>query len=455
MFFALLKKEILGNLYNQRYVITLLLLTVLIGISIWTLERAQTVYLEQYSEAIEGNREEAQSAGKIWQFMAAGISTEKKPGELSVLGKGLENEMTRSLTYSGWNEVEVGTPKVFSPLFRLYAAPDFIYIINIIGSLLALLFVYDSVCGEKENGTLRLKLTYPLPRDYILLAKWAAGVLSLCVPIALASMGMAIYLYFLPGFEVTTDDSIRFVLVFFVSVLYLSAFFTLGLLVSCLTHRSTTSLMICLFLWIVLVLTIPNLMPMAARAIKPIPSEGKIAIEKQHKAREVEEWAGKTIRKKIHDADEYHETVARLVAKALEGINQFRRNRVQEQMTLAMNLSRISPSSCYLFASSDLLKTGIGTFSRFQRYVIWYRQLFNQSKDRIITKARKKAKGKGWWGGQDMEIDDLKFIPAFKPLSIEFTDSLSFVLFDISIIFTYNIILFLAAYAAFLRYDAK
>ncbi|NCC49790.1 MAG: hypothetical protein EOM20_01110 [Spartobacteria bacterium] len=455
MFIALLKKEILGNLYNQRYVITLVLLTLLIGISAWTLERAQETYLEQYAEALEGNKAEAEAAGKVWQFMSVGATTEKEPGDLSILGRGLEGEMTRALSYSGWNEVEVGTVKTFTPLFRMYAVPDFIYIINIIGSLLALLFVYDAVCGEKENGTLRLKLTYPLPRDYILLAKWAAGVLSLCLPLGLACLGLGVYLFFLPGFEVTLDHAIRFALVFLVSVLYLSAFFTLGLLVSCLTHRATTALMICLFLWILLVLTIPNLMPMVARALKPIPSEGKIAIEKQHKAREVEEWAGNTIRAEIHDMDEYHETVARLVAKALEGINQFRRNRVQEQMSLAMNLSRVSPAACYQFAASDLLKTGIGSFSRFQRYVAWYRQLFNQAKDHIIRRARDRAAGAGWWGGQDMASEDFALIPAFKPLGVSFADSLSGALFDIGIIITYNIILFLAAYTAFLRYDAK
>jgi len=58
-------------------------------------------------------------------------------------------------------------------------------------------------------------------------------------------------------------------------VIYLSTSFTLGLLVSCLTPRPTTSLMLCLFLWIVLVFGIPNLMPMAARSLRPIPSEGK------------------------------------------------------------------------------------------------------------------------------------------------------------------------------------
>jgi ABC-type transport system involved in multi-copper enzyme maturation permease subunit len=433
--------------------ITLLLLAVLLGGSIWTMQHTYARDLDQYGESVEANYEEVRAAEQLWQFMSGGMNMEKRPGAMAVLGRGLEGEMTRTLSYSGWNEVEVGPLRIVSPLLRIFAAPDFIYIINIIGSLLALLFVYDAVCGEKEQGTLRLKMTYPVPRDYILLAKWAGGLISLGLPLMLVSVGLTIFLMFIPGFEFTLDIALRFALIFIISLVYLSVFFTLGLLVSSLTRDATTSLMVCLFLWIILVLTLPNLMPMIARTIKPIPSEGKIAIEKRHKAREVEEWASKTIRVDMHDEDEYHETVARLVAQALEGLNQFRRNRVQEQMTLAMNLSRISPSSCFQFAAADLAQTGIGTYARFQRYVVWYRQLFNQAKDQIAHEARDRANG--WWGHAELLPADLNLIPSFKPLSIPFTDSLNAVLFDILTLITYNIVLFLAAYAAFIRYDVR
>ncbi len=456
MFKALLKKEILNNLYNQRYVITLILMVVLVGLSVWSIDRSYRIHLRDYADAVLGNEEEAKAAGQVWQFMSSGITTEKKPGGLSVLGQGLDDEMTRALTYSGWNEVEVGPPKLFSPLFRMYTPPDYIYIINIICSLLALLFVYDAVCGEKEQGTLRLTLTYPLPRDLVLLAKWVGGVLSLCIPLALATLGAWIYLYFSPSFEVTVDHAMRFLLIFVVSVIYLSTFFTLGLLVSCVTPRPTTSLMLCLFLWIAMVLGIPNLMPMIARGIRPIPSEGKIAIEKRHKNDEVWRWVELNLRSQIHDRDEYMETGRRLAAKAMEGIDQFRRNRVQDQMALARDLCRISPSACYSFAATDLAQTGVGSFSQFQRYVIWYRHLFNDVKDRLLAAYREEARKKGtWWGRLDFRASDLLLIPRFRPLDAPFTASLGAALPDIGLLLAYNALFFLGAYAAFLRYDVR
>lgn len=456
MFASLLKKELLANLFNQRYVITLVLMVVLVGLSVWGIEQTYGLQLQHHADATLGYQEEAKAAKQVWQFMASGVTTEKKPGALSVLGRGLDDEMTRSLTYSGWNEVEVGPPKLFSPLFRMYSPPDYIYIVNIVCSLLALLFVYDAVCGEKELGTLRLMLTYPIPRDLVLLAKWVGGVLSLCVPLALATLGAWIFLYFTPTFEFSIDHAVRFFLIFIVSVVYLSTFFTLGLLVSCLTPRPTTSLMVCLFLWILLVLGIPNLMPMIARSVRPIPSEGKIAIEKQHKAQEVREWVSLNLRSQIHDRDEYFQTEQRLIAKALEGIDQFRRNRVQEQMMLARNLSRVSPSACYAFAACDLANTGIGCFSRFQRHVIWYRHLFNEVKDRLIADYRRQAKGKDmWWGAQDFQVEDLLLIPRFRPLDIPFTNSLGAALPDIGLLTVFNALFFLGSYVAFLRYDVR
>jgi hypothetical protein len=299
-------------------------------------------------------------------------------------------------------------------------------------------------------------LTYAIPRDLVLLAKWMAGVVSLCLPLALATLGVWIYLCFVTTFEMNIDHAVRFLLIFAVSLVYLSTFFTIGLLVSCVTPRPATSLMCCLFLWILLVLGVPNLMPMIARGVRPIPSEGKISMEKINKAKEMWDWAEKNLRSQIHDRDEYFVTGQRIVAKELEGINQFRRNRVQEQIRLARNLSRLSPASCYLFAATDLAKTGVESFQEFQRYVIWYRYLFNEENDRLTGVYREKARGKDvWWGRMDFNPDDLLMIPRFHPLDVPFTDSVRAALPDLGLLIVYNVLFFLGAYGAFMRYDAK
>ena len=42
-------------------------------------------------------------------------------------------------------------------------------------SLMAILFSYDAVSGERERGTLRLLLTNSLSRPALIAAKWLGG----------------------------------------------------------------------------------------------------------------------------------------------------------------------------------------------------------------------------------------------------------------------------------------
>ena len=41
----------------------------------------------------------------------------------------------------------------------LFSTPDYLYVIKIILSLLAMFFTYDALVGEKENGTLKAMLS--------------------------------------------------------------------------------------------------------------------------------------------------------------------------------------------------------------------------------------------------------------------------------------------------------
>ena len=61
-----------------------------------------------------------------------------------------------------------------NPLMALFRSVDVTLIVQIILGLLALLFAHDTVCGERERGTLRLMLANPVARDQVLLGK-AAG----------------------------------------------------------------------------------------------------------------------------------------------------------------------------------------------------------------------------------------------------------------------------------------
>ena len=62
---------------------------------------------------------------------------------------------------------------------------DFLFVVSTVFSLLALLFTFDAVAGEREAGTLRVTLANALPRDVFLCrveqAHW--WVYRVCCPV--------------------------------------------------------------------------------------------------------------------------------------------------------------------------------------------------------------------------------------------------------------------------------
>ena len=93
---------------------------------------------------------------------------DRPPQPLGFFVRGLEDDLPTQVHTSLWMSRRINESYYSNPLFSLFATPDYSYIVNIVVSLLALLFVFDAVCGEKERGTLKLMLAHSVPRDLVL-----------------------------------------------------------------------------------------------------------------------------------------------------------------------------------------------------------------------------------------------------------------------------------------------
>ena len=65
---------------------------------------------------------------------------------------------------------------------------DWTFIIGYILSLIALLFTFDAISGERERGTLRLMLANSIPRHTVLLGKFLGALISTTIPFMLAML---------------------------------------------------------------------------------------------------------------------------------------------------------------------------------------------------------------------------------------------------------------------------
>ena len=63
---------------------------------------------------------------------------------------------------------------------------DWIFVIGYVLSLVAILFTFDSISGERAHGTLRLTLANPVPRHTVLIGKFLGALVSISVPFTLA-----------------------------------------------------------------------------------------------------------------------------------------------------------------------------------------------------------------------------------------------------------------------------
>ena len=126
-------------------------------------------------------------------------------------------------------------------------------------SLLALIFAYDAITGEREHGTLHLVLTHSVGRGYILFAKYFSAMLCLLVPLLISMLLAVILLTTSPSISLNINDFFRIGGIVIASIAYLSVFYLIGLLISVMTRRTSTALMLSMFIWGFLVLVYPNI----------------------------------------------------------------------------------------------------------------------------------------------------------------------------------------------------
>ena len=135
---------------------------------------------------------------------------------------------------------------------------DWGFVIGYVLSLIAILFTFDSISGEREHGTLRLMLANSIPRHTVLIGKFLGALASISVPFTLAVLMNLLVISTASDVELGTDAWSRLGIIFFIAILYLCLFLALGLLVSSRVQQSAASLVILLLIWVTFVVFMPS-----------------------------------------------------------------------------------------------------------------------------------------------------------------------------------------------------
>jgi len=282
------KKEFLNNLLSARFIIGFLLCLVLIPFSI-------LINVGNYQERTAQYRVDRDQAEKnfaevrVYSQLRPEVVLAPKP--LSIFSKGISDQIGNRIKIWLGTKPMLAAGKTASgdnPFLASLFSIDFVDIAAIIFSLLAFIFSYDALSREKEDGTLKLQMSNPLARSSCLAGK-AVGILLTLLPILVFSFLLSALLISFSGhLSLTAGEWGRIVLLFAASLLYLSVFVFVGLLVSSRSKSSVTGLVSCLFLWVFFVFIIPSIASNFAESFVRVESRENLNKVMQDLDRELE-----------------------------------------------------------------------------------------------------------------------------------------------------------------------
>jgi ABC-type transport system involved in multi-copper enzyme maturation permease subunit len=156
---------------------------------------------------------------------------------------------------------------------------DWMFAIRVVLSLAAFLLGYDAVCGERRAGTLKLVLSYPVPRWKVFAGKLMALWSCLAVPF-LAGAVLSLLLALGPGrISLSSGDLTKAGLVALLGLWAAAVFALTTLLVSSLVRAPSTSLSVLAWLWVTGVIVVPAVSGVLAHLMRPIPTGNEIGRE--------------------------------------------------------------------------------------------------------------------------------------------------------------------------------
>jgi len=464
----IIKKEILEAITSTKFVFTFLLCSILILLSVYTGIANYSSEQKEYAAAVTLNRKNMESQPNFMTLAGLGTNINKPPQVLSAIACGVSEAVGRVARVNSVNEPNLVDSKYKSnPVNSIFGALDLTFIVKIVLSLFAILFTYDAIAGEKEMGTLKLTLSNPVPRDRLILGKGIGGLISLLIPLIIPMILSLIILLVYPNIHLSGRDWVRLLLMFLLFLLYLGVFFSLGLFVSARTHKSSTSFLILLLIWVVFVTIIPKVSVMAAAQIKPIPSIHEITAKKdaflQQMTGEQVQVMMKYVKDNMGKPGQNEEEFLELYKKWAEGVRRDYAAKIDAfnaslerdyqvkkvaQERLAVNLSRISPASALMIGSMSLARTGLEEHARFLASVRAFKPAFA---DWLTSKSIRSLSLQIGEAAKPV-LDDMPQ-HKFEPESL--ANSLGRILPDFGMLLFLLVFFFIGAHVSFIRYDVR
>jgi ABC-type transport system involved in multi-copper enzyme maturation permease subunit len=462
------KRELYDNLNSLRFALTTILLLALMLTNAIGHLREHPKRIQKYNDAVNESLDLLSSHADDSLYKLAqqgpGILI-KKPSPLHFCAEGGDHllpnyiEGGRPYVYSTgiigvWNlrypDASINLKRVGPDVTKL----DWAFIIAYVLSLIALLFTFDALSGERERGTLRLMLANSVPRHTILIGKFFGALISVSIPFTLAALMNLLMISTSSAVHLNIDAWRRLGIIFFIALLYTCFFLALGLLVSARVQRSAVSLVILLLIWVTFIVFMPSTLASIASEFSPSMSADEKWTRFSQMQKEIWDksnyvaWSKAVDRKTLEAKSAFFTENAEMA----EGLNREYLTSKITQVQHARSITRASPATLL----QHLLESFAGTgFERHLQFVDNVERYARQYREFVVDIDRSDPESLHIIGVRE-GMTEKKVLPAAVPkfkdtlsLGKDFNDSA----IEMLLLAMFFVVLLSGAYLAFVRVE--
>ncbi|HDY90392.1 MAG TPA: DUF3526 domain-containing protein [bacterium] len=405
MILSIALKEFYANLISARFTIGFLLCLFLLPFSLFV---SISDYKSQVRAYEVDKKAAEESNNSIQVYSALRPELVKPPEPLSIFSRGIIGNVGSRIKIQLGEKPFMTTGKTLdreNPFLNSFFSLDFISILAIVMSLIAILFTYNTCSRDRELGTLKLMLSNPISRWKILMGKIIGVFLTLLPIILFCYILCAVLILLSTHISFSAAEWLRVVMLFAVSIIYILIFLLIGMFVSTRTRSSSTSIVLCLFAWVLFVFIIPNLSVYTAQSLIKTESQDNLRISMNELEEEFnQDWieyskrigfnSGRGIGSSRGGFRDGHEELAGQSPEFMEGrrklymysaplridyadkkwaLQKKQLDRLDFQRRLAEAISLISPSEMFRLIASALCRTDVKSHYLFLETVTKYR----------------------------------------------------------------------------------
>ena len=461
-----IRRELLANITSVRFVITLLLITIVFIVSGFVFVNGYKQEIESLSDKSNASLSELNEVSDNLSEVASYVQMiYKKPQITQLFCEGYEHSLPNTFGLNVFSTEDPGISASANFFLKRFSDIDWVFVISLILSFVAFLMTFDSISAEKERGTLPLVISNSIPRHIVLFGKYVSSIITMIIPLVIGIL-LNLIIVNMAGLVISSGQWLKIVLFAGISICYLSIFLLLGILVSSRSSKSSNSIVALLFIWVVVVMIIPAFGRIISEKYVDVPTRSEIDRRIDEVAGELwenNEQFGKNAGNWGSDpnADWVNPPArARLFNAVTEARNKIEDDHINQwvaQVNLGRNITKISPTILYHTISESIFGTGIVRFHNLYEQLKQYQETL---KNYVIDTDRQDPDS--WHLLAEyhpvllsQKPVDYNTIPKFSESEVPISSALKNAVWDIGALILLNVLLFIAVHVSFLRCDVR